>query len=357
MNVQLPRRYVPHGSINGGGMSEVVLCKDQHLDRLVVIKALSAGVDSRRILDELAALQSIRSKHVVQIFDVIRGNDGHVAAIVEEYLPGDDLTSIPPPKTATEFLKLLYPIAEGIADIYEHKMVHRDIKPINMKYDAEKCLKIFDFGLTRAGVDASTIGIIGTRGYMAPELFRTTRSGRVSFTEAVDTFAFGATALACLIRRFPRDLLEMPPKLPCKDANFSNLTPSMPPEIAELLNQCLDADPCHRPRMSYAAKLIGLHLLRNRHRALLVTRSNSYVLDENNRVAELSVRGQGSLTITYDGLRFVISKVSGHVAINNMPVSNNDVLPGSCVIVLGPINQGAARTMITVDVSHPEVTI
>src|SRR2546421_4565263 len=52
-----------------------------------------------------------------------------------------------------------------------------------------------------------------------------------------------------------------------------------------------------------------------------------------------SVLGQGSLTITYDGLRFVISNVSGDVAINNMPMSNGDVLPGSCVIVLGPVNQ------------------
>jgi serine/threonine-protein kinase len=57
--------------------------------------------------------------------------------------------------------------------------------------------------------------------------------------------------------------------------------------------------------------------------------------------------------VTYDGLRFVVSDVTGNVAINNKSVSNGDVLPGSCVIVLGI----SYRTMITVDTSHPEVAL
>jgi serine/threonine protein kinase len=56
------------------------------LDRLVVVKSIKSGVDPKRILDELSALQSIRSKHVVQIYDVIWDDDGTVQAIVEEYL-------------------------------------------------------------------------------------------------------------------------------------------------------------------------------------------------------------------------------------------------------------------------------
>ena len=103
----------------------------------------------------------------------------------------------PVPTTANEFLLTVYPIAEGIADIHAHGRVHRDIKRGNMKYDAEGCLKIFDFGMARnASVNASTLGLVGTRGYMAPELFDRGSDGRVSFTPAVDVFAFGATALA-----------------------------------------------------------------------------------------------------------------------------------------------------------------
>jgi len=127
-------------------MSEALLCRDAHLDRPVVVKTLQDGTDPKRILDELAALQAIRSKHVVQLYDVIRDKAGAVVAIVEEYIPGKDLTKAPKPNTPEELLRLIYPIAEGIADVHAHKRVHRDIKRQNMKYDAEGCLKIFDFG-------------------------------------------------------------------------------------------------------------------------------------------------------------------------------------------------------------------
>ena len=72
-------------------MSNAALCMDPHLDRRVVVKSIKAGVDPRRILDELSALQAIRSKHVVEIYDVIRDDRGTVTGIVEEYLPRKDL--------------------------------------------------------------------------------------------------------------------------------------------------------------------------------------------------------------------------------------------------------------------------
>jgi eukaryotic-like serine/threonine-protein kinase len=127
--VALSERYKKtKKAFDAGGMSDVELYTDVHLERDVVIKTLKDGVDGRRILDELAALQTIRSKHVVQIYDVIKNGKGDVAAVVEEYIPGDDLTSAPKPKTAIEFLKLIYQIVEGIADIHAHNQIHRDIK-------------------------------------------------------------------------------------------------------------------------------------------------------------------------------------------------------------------------------------
>jgi serine/threonine protein kinase len=168
-------------------MSDTIVCTDTHLERQVVIKSLKPGADTKRILDELAALQTIRSKHVVQIYDVIRDEKGAVVGIVEEYLPGDDLTSVKAPQNSDEFLWLAYPIAEGIADIHAHNRVHRDIKRQNMKFDAEGCLKIFDFGLARdTAAEVSTMGEIGTPGYMAPELFAATKCAKVVFDTPVE---------------------------------------------------------------------------------------------------------------------------------------------------------------------------
>jgi serine/threonine-protein kinase len=353
----LPSRYVPTDrKLDGGGMSDTIVCDDQHLDRLVVVKKLAAGIGSRRILDELAALQTIRSKHVVQIYDVIRDKKGAVTAIVEEYLPGKDLTAVQAPTNAPDFLRLAYPIAEGIADVHRHNVVHRDIKRQNMKFDAENCLKIFDFGLARnSTADASTIGAMGTRGYMAPELFPRGESDEVFFTAAVDTFAFAATLLAVLLGKPPAGLRQVPPRLPCKEADFASFPLGLAPEIADILNLCLHPDATERPLMSEVARLVGRHLLRDQHRALLVSRTNIYELHKDQRVVRLSVNGQGSLTIRYDGLRFITSDVSGDVAVNNIAIANGKALPGSCVIVLGSTLLGPRRTMITVDVSHPEV--
>ncbi|MBU6464331.1 MAG: serine/threonine protein kinase [Bradyrhizobium sp.] len=337
-------------------MSEAVVCTDTHLERQVVIKSLKPGADSKRILDELAALQSIRSKHVVQIYDVIRDSSGNVVGIVEEYLPGDDLTSVSSPKNADEFLRLAYPIAEGIADIHTHNRVHRDIKRQNMKFDAEDCLKIFDFGLARdAAVEASTMGEIGTPGYMAPELFSATKGTKVVFDKEVDVFAFGATLLAITLGTLPKDLKEVPPKLPCAEADFAKLGIGIPAPLVSLLNKCFAIKASDRPTMPSIASSIGQFLLQNKHRALIASNSRTDVLDSTNAVVQLSVQGQGSLNISYTGFEFVVWNVTGHVSINNIPTSNGYVLPGSCVIVLGPAS--SFRTFVTVDVSHPEVSL
>jgi eukaryotic-like serine/threonine-protein kinase len=355
--VQLPPRYKPSGkAFDDGGMSETIVCTDTHLDREVVVKSLKPGADPKRILDELAALQAIRSKHVVQIYDVIRDDKGAVVAIIEEYLPGDDLTAVATPAAVDDFLRLAYPIAEGIADIHAHKRVHRDIKRQNMKFDAEGCLKIFDFGLARdTAAEASTMGELGTPGYMAPELFAATKGEKVVFDTAVDTYAFGATLLAIALGTLPKEMKETPPKFPCAQADFSKLGIGIPAELAALLNKCLEKNANDRPSMAEVTRSISKLLLQNKHRALIVSNAATAVLDSTNPVVQLSVNGQGSLKINYTGFQFVTSEVTGIVSINNIPTSDGYVLPGSCVIVLGAAS--TYRTFITVDVSHPEVSL
>ena len=357
IRLKLPTRYKPTGTTFDGGMSDAILCDDLHLERKVVIKTLKNGVDTSRLLDELAALQSIRSKHVVQIFDVIRNLDGTVAAIVQEYIPGNDLTKLSPPSTADEVLKVLYPIAEGIQDIHSHGRIHRDIKRQNMKYDAEGCLKIFDFGLARDESGASTEGSKGTPGYMAPELFESTKSKTVTFSSAIDVFAFASTALAILLGKVPNGLRATPPSLPCTEADFTKLAVKLPADVANELNRCLSASPKDRPKMRQIAEILALHLLRDQHRALLVTGGTTYTLDASQKAVELAVKDRGTIHLSYDGLRFVVTHVGGDVSINNMAISNGFVLPGSCVIVLGSPDLGSRRIFITVDVSHPEVVI
>jgi serine/threonine protein kinase len=71
INYNLPNRYSLHKSGIGGGMGDILTCDDHHLDRKVIIKILKDGEEERRLLDEQKALLKLRSKHVVQLYDLI----------------------------------------------------------------------------------------------------------------------------------------------------------------------------------------------------------------------------------------------------------------------------------------------
>lgn len=353
--MKLPARYTATGKdFAGGGMSTAMVCHDEHLDRDVLVKALQKGVDQKRITDELNALSSIRSKHVVEIYDAIRDDQGNVTAIIEELISGDDLNSKLPVKETREFLKYAYAIACGLSDIHAIGRVHRDIKPGNMKFDAEGVLRIFDFGLSRTDAEASTIGTWGTPGYLAPELC-VAENEKVEFTAAVDTFAFGATAVKMIKGKLPADLRKIPPNLPCPDAEFSKLGLSLPDPVAEILNACLAKDPDDRPDMADVRDTIGSYLVHWEHKATIVTGGAVYTLDAKNKVVKLTGSLSGSAaTVEYDGTDFVITSITGDVSVNRVPAAVPHRLPGSCVLIF---SGSSGRDFASVDVSYPEVVV
>jgi serine/threonine-protein kinase len=326
------------------------------LDREVLIKELQLGVDQRRILDEVAALTSIRSKHVVQIYDVISDRRGAIVGIVEEYIPGPDLTGSIPVEDLNEFLRIAYAISCGLSDIHASGRVHRDIKPNNIKFDAEGCLKIFDFGLARdPQVNAATQGAVGTPGYMAPELC-VDDDEVAHFDETIDVYAFGVTMLQLSMRTLPRPLRKIPPHLPCTEADFRSLGLGLPSDVATEMNACLELRGMNRPTMADIRDLIGAHILRGRHRATFVVQGTVHVLQASLRAVTITLPG-GVARLSYDGLRFAVSALSGDVYINNVRVVSQQHLPRSCVVTFGGPALGANRVHVPIDVSHPEVVL
>lgn len=337
-----------------GGMSSVVLCNDTILERPVAIKFIGSAAHMRRMDDEVAALLKLRSKHVVQVYDVVRP-EGDEIGIVQEFIDGKDLfESYAPPASLDSYYKQLWQIASGIADVHELGVIHRDIKPNNMKTDPEGVIKIFDFGLARDdGPSAKTIGFVGTHGFAAPELYERP----FVFTNAVDTYAFGATALYLATGTLPEELRNPPPR-PNPAGYFHPLPLGMAAEIANLLNACLAADPARRPAMRDIKGALAKHILFNKHRALVVFQGRASVLSSANRSVSLAFGTIGALSILYDGLAFIVDSVSGEVAINNQAVVAGSTLPGACVVALGDAHRRAnERRFITFDISHPEIVL
>jgi serine/threonine protein kinase len=351
-------RYVPTGATVAGGIGAVVVCIDKNLDRKVAIKFVQSGGEHRRLLDELAALQRIRSKHVVQIFDVDFFNPGSRMGIVEEFIEGDSLETFLGKVTVEDgFLRLLYQAATGIADIHAVGIVHRDIKPSNMLVDREGILKIIDFNLSRSENDARTVGFVGTPGYAAPELYA---PGHVVFDAAVDVYALSVTAWALVHgKKLPKDLASKPPQPDMWEATSGGFgaLPGLDAELARLLDACLEASPSDRPTAAQVARRAARLLLHGKHRALFLGAEKPFELDGSNPRVSLK-DSRGSMIIEYDGLDFRATSVTGEVWANNIQLVAGTMLPDCCVIALGgPHRRALDRVFITMDVSHPEVVL
>lgn len=352
-------RYVPTGESAEGGIGSVMFCHDTNLDRKVAVKTVHSG-DHRRLLDELAALQQIRSKHVVQIFDVIYPSAGTGVGIVEEFIDGTEMEDLlGEVEPAEEFVRLLFQMASGLTDIHAVGVIHRDIKPSNMLIDADGILKVIDFNLARPKDGAHTRGFVGTRGYAAPELYA---DGAVQFDEKVDVYALGVTAYALLSGPgLPDELASRPPEPGMWQeltGGFEGLDLPLDRQLVLLLDRCMDEDPTARPTAAEIADRARRVLLKGRHRALLVNEAGTPFEIYAERPALRLKHQLGEVTISYDQLDFKVADVRGEVWINNTPARQGAALPECCVIALGdPVRRAQERAFITMDSSHPEVVL
>ncbi len=153
-------------------MATVFMCTDSVLERSVALKVMPNSSNTRRLKDELNALFKIRSKHVVQVYDVCV--DDNNVGIIQEYVDGKDLFSEDlAPTDCKNYLQMLWQISSGISDIHDEGLIHRDIKPNNMKIDREGILKIFDFGLAQRGRSGSfNHWLCGDRGVFCSRAIR-----------------------------------------------------------------------------------------------------------------------------------------------------------------------------------------
>ncbi|MGW4245880.1 serine/threonine-protein kinase [Nocardia sp. NPDC004722] len=183
--------------IGRGGMGQVWLAEDTHLEREVALKLLpvelASDEDYRRRFEREARLAArLRGPHIVPIH-AFGELDGRLY-IDMELVDGSDLAKILrevvslPPARAVD---LVTQIAEALDIAHKAGLVHRDVKPSNVLTLPNGFAYLIDFGIAR-GVGQATItttGVaVGTWAYMAPE--------RYSGTEDLRSDVY---SLACLL--------------------------------------------------------------------------------------------------------------------------------------------------------------
>lgn len=349
--MKVPARYKVSGNSIGGGMGDIHACMDTHLERKVVFKVLKVGQETRRLFDEQKALLQIRSKHVVQLYDIVEVSvDNQIGqALVLEYIEGSPL-KFGDFVADTRLLHVLWQISCGLSAIHKAGVIHRDIKPANIMLDSSGVIKILDFGLSRnQGEDAHTISQIGTPAFMAPELWGTQD---ISFDQKVDIYSFAITAISLLKGgRIPRELTDLPPKQ-IKPGALDSIFSGFPNDVIKALEACLNNTADLRPSSSEIESVLKKYLLEGKHRALLVAGDKAHELHKKSPQANIKIDPLGGVGIKYTGTEFIVTNHSGLVTVNNKTLAAGMALPGCCVLTFGA---GKYRQFITFNVSNPEV--
>ncbi len=350
--LRVPARYKDTSKHFQGGFGEVRILHDEFLDRRVALKTIQNATDADQLRNEVLAISEIRSKNVVEIYDLVFNSEGTLEGIIEEYLSGEDLTDFAQKARYDQkkYLIAIFQIASGIADIHGQGLVHRDIKLNNLKKDSEGIIKLFDFGLSCIDSDHKTPGGRGTRMYAAPELY----SPPLVIERSLDTYAFGVCCWALGTAKIPSQLTEIPPQKSGRVPSILAIDKNLPADLVRTLDLTLDPSPAGRPPMSEVRDVIGKHLLFGRHRAWL---TGGHQLSAPGQSVTVGSNVIGKITITYDGIGFYVSAVSGDVFINNRALAVGEELPGSCVITIGSDSLGAMRSFVAFNVSHPEIVL
>jgi predicted Ser/Thr protein kinase len=236
-----------------GGMGVVYKAHDSLMERDVAIKLISEMVLAvpeikSRFLREAQTAGKLSHENITVIFDV--GEDKGRPFIVMEYLEGSDLGEmIEEGKELSLIEKLDYSvqICHGLSYSHSKGIIHRDIKPGNIRVTAGRKVKIMDFGIARAESSnlTRTGAIIGTPYYMSPEQVQGKKIDKRS-----DIFSFGVLFYELITRRkpFPGDeptgvmykiVFEEPDRIDDKAL-------SQPRELRQIVLKLLAKDPDKR---------------------------------------------------------------------------------------------------------------
>ncbi|MCW3981539.1 MAG: protein kinase, partial [Candidatus Bathyarchaeota archaeon] len=177
--------------------------------------------------------------------------------LVLEYVPGQTLAEriTKKPLKLQEALTIALQIAEAVAAAHEHDVIHRDLKPGNIKITEEGKVKVLDFGLAKViggeGMDQKTTitepgRVIGTPAYMSPEQARGKPTDKRS-----DIWAFGCVFYEMLTANVPfkgETISDTLAAILEHEPNWQTLPESTPANIVALLRRCLEKEPRRRLR-------------------------------------------------------------------------------------------------------------
>jgi len=244
-------RYRLLRRIGSGGMADVWLAEDPHLQRPVALKILHRRFAQdrefvERFRREAEAAAGLQHRNIVAVFD--RGDVDGTYYIAMQLLEGRSLKAlIDQGLTPEQAVGLIRQVLEGAGFAHKHGVVHRDLKPQNVIVDDEGKATVTDFGIARAGASEITQAgsVMGTPHYLSPE-----QAQGQGVTAVSDLYSVGVILYEALAGRVPFEA-DSAVAIAMKQVSHvpqrpSSLNPNVSPALDAVVMRALEKDPGRR---------------------------------------------------------------------------------------------------------------
>ena len=263
----LQDRYRIEKQIGQGGMGAVYVAVDERFGSVVAIKeTLFADANFSKAFErEARLLNNLRHSALPRVSDHF--SDDHGQFIVMEYIDGEDLSAMMEKKESAFPLKDVLNWADQLLDALDYlhtqeiPVVHRDIKPQNLKLTPRGQIILLDFGLAKGNpTDAknltATKSVFGySRNYASIEQMQGTGTDPRS-----DLYSLGATLYHLVTGVPPVDALTRAMKVLNGDSDplpmANTVHQQVPFAVADILHKAMALNSNHRPTSALAMRTI-----------------------------------------------------------------------------------------------------
>ncbi|GIL15473.1 MAG: hypothetical protein BroJett039_06460 [Chloroflexota bacterium] len=239
-NTSLQNRYQILRLLGQGGMGAVYLAFDQRLNQNVALKENTGG-DARQFQAEAELLARLRHPNLPRVIDHFIEPNGS-QYLVMDYIEGEDLETLRQTRGALPEAQVrawFDQILDAVTYLHSQGIIHRDIKPDNIKITPTGQAVLVDFGIAKifqAGQYTRTSQKFGSPGYASPEHYHG------GTNQQSDIYSLGATLYAVLTGSPPPDAQSLekgtailvPPR---------NINPAISPQMEQVILRAMRVKP------------------------------------------------------------------------------------------------------------------